>query len=423
MSTAAAPARAAPRNRPPASRGLTLPVVGAIGAVALIIIGAVIAGRRDEQLPSVYGRRRGGEAARSVNGTAVLADVFRQDGRRVTTISRFSPKLNDFDVLVWIPNDFKPPDDEHRQWLEAWLKNDEGSGAKKRTLIYVGRDYDAAVDYWQRIVPQTPEPLGQEAVRRQSEARAAFEHDRSEMPTRQYARWFTARRDEKPRKIDKLGGPWAKGIDAKKANIHLEGRLAIPTKDELPSTDDRLHCEPLLTAGRDALVFRVTDATNTKPEDSLGKGEIFVVANGSLVLNYPLVNHEHRKLAAKLVEESSAEGDKIAFIESQPGGPPILKKEPTGGFPTVLELLKVWPLNAILLHLTFLGIVLCLARWPIFGRPRELPADSPTDFGKHVAALGKLLARTKDRNYAHARLVQYRQIAERRSGRSHLKNK
>ena len=34
--------------------------------------------------------------------------------------------------------------------------------------------------------------------------------------------------------------------------------------------------------------------------------------------------------------------------------------------------------------------------------------------GKHVAALGKLLARTKDRNYAHARLAQYRQVAERR---------
>jgi len=70
-----------------------------------------------------------------------------------------------------------------------------------------------------------------------------------------------------------------------------------------------------------------------------------------------------------------------------------------------------------------LGIVVCLSRSPIFGRPRELPADSPSDFGKHVAALGKLLAATKDRNYAHARLAQYRQIAERRSGRSHLKNK
>jgi hypothetical protein len=83
----------------------------------------------------------------------------------------------------------------------------------------------------------------------------------------------------------------------------------------------------------------------------------------------------------------------------------------------------VWPLNALLLHLTVLGIVVCLARAPIFGRARELPADSPVDFGKHVAALGKLLAQAGDRNYAQARIAQYRQLAERRSGRSHLKNK
>jgi hypothetical protein len=70
-----------------------------------------------------------------------------------------------------------------------------------------------------------------------------------------------------------------------------------------------------------------------------------------------------------------------------------------------------------------LGIVFCLARSPIFGRPRELPPDSPADFGKHVAALGQLLARTQDRHYAQARLAHYRQIAERKSGRSHLKSK
>ena len=111
------------------------------------------------------------------------------------------------------------------------------------------------------------------------------------------------------------------------------------------------------------------------------------------------------------------------FIESGEGGPAVLDKEPTGGLPTALELLKIWPLNAILLHLTVLGIVLCLARSPIFGRPRELPADSPADFGKHIEALGKLLARTKDRTYAQARLAQYRQIGQRRSGKSHLKGK
>ena len=40
--------------------------------------------------------------------------------------------------------------------------------------------------------------------------------------------------------------------------------------------------------------------------------------------------------------------------------------------------------------LTMLGIIVCLARWPQFGRPRELPAEPAADFGKHVSALGEL---------------------------------
>jgi len=416
MNTAATSPHPAHIAGPRTGGDLKLPIAGAACAVALMIVGALLAGRRDEILPMTYGRRRGSEAGRSVNGTAVLADLFRRAGNRVTTLSRFSPKVDQFETIVWVPNDFKPPSKERREWLEAWLRR--GSG---RTVVYVGRDYNAAIDYWERIVPHTPAAQADEALHRQAEARAEWEAARSKMPTKEYARWFTARRDEKPRKVDTLSGPWADGIDPKQTEIHLEGRLAIPTKSDLNSKDEPpLRFEPLLASGRDALVTRITNETGHK-EDWNG-GRVIVVTNGSLVLNYPLVNHEHRKLANKLVSECSA-GGKVIFIESGPDGPPILKKEPTGGFPTAMELLKVWPLNAILLHLTVLGIVLCLSRSPIFGRPRELPAESPTDFGKHVAALGKLLARSQDRNYAHARLVQYRQTAERRSGRSHLKNK
>jgi len=390
--------------------GLALPIVGAIGAVILILVGLLMAMRRDERLPTAYGQRRGGEAARSVNGTAVLAEMFRKSGHRVTTTSRFSPRLNKFDVIVWVPDDFGPPDKEHRDYLEQWLNSDP---YRTRTVVYVGRDYNAALDYWERVVPETPPAQAAEARHRQVEARAAWESARSAMPANEDAEWFAARRDGKPEKIDKLEGPWAEGIDASKTDIRLEGRF------DMPKVADRKEDDPtpelLLGSGTDSLAFRITD-------EQWHDGQVIVIANGSFVLNYPLVNHENRKLAAKLIEECG-DGQNVIFVESDADGPKIINKDPVGGMPSSLELLKVWPLNAILLHLTVLGIILCLARSPIFGRPRELPGDSPADFGKHVAALGKLLAATKDRNYAHARLVQYRQIAERRSGRSHLKNK
>ena len=63
---------------------LTWPILGIVAALALVLLGISLAGRRDEQLPILYGRRRGAEAAGSVNGTAVLADLYRSTGRRVS---------------------------------------------------------------------------------------------------------------------------------------------------------------------------------------------------------------------------------------------------------------------------------------------------------------------------------------------------
>jgi hypothetical protein len=420
MSTATTTPRAGSKTEQPS---LGLPVAGAVIALVVIVVGAILMGRRDEKLPSIYGRRRGAEAGRSVNGTAVFAEMFRKSGHTVITRSRFSPKLENYDVVVWIPDDFEPPTKERREHLEKWLSN-----GNQRTVIYVGRDYNAAIDYWERIVPQTPPDLENEALHRQAEARANWEAERSKMPVAEYARWFTVHRDEQPRRVDSLEGPWAEGIDVKQANIRLEGLLTVPeeadrgkVKTDVPEIPSSI--EPLLSSGPDAIITRVTDVSKDPDVPSkMGNGQVIVVTNGSLVLNYPLVNHEHRKLAQKLIDECG-QGGKVVFIENGPDGPPILAKEPTSNVSSPLELLKVWPLNAILLHLTVLGIILCLARAPIFGRPRELAVESPADFGKHVAALGKLLARTKDRNYAQARIAQYRQIAERKSGRSHSKTK
>src|SRR5437764_2766203 len=129
--TSAAVSTSAPAG---GARGLGLPIAGAACALLLIIVGMLLAGRRDEPLPTVYGRRRGGEGGRSVNGTAVLADLFRARGHTVTTMNRFSPRLDKYDVMVWVPDDFAPPDKEHRARLVGWLKKGDGW-----TLVYGGR--------------------------------------------------------------------------------------------------------------------------------------------------------------------------------------------------------------------------------------------------------------------------------------------
>src|SRR5207247_8503915 len=124
MSTCATSATRPARGKPGGE--LALPIAGVACALLLIVVGVLLAGRRDEPLPSVYGRRRGGEAGRSVNGTAVLADLFRSHGHTVTTMSRFSPRLDKYDAIVWVPDDFAPPDDEHRQRIVERFKQGKG---------------------------------------------------------------------------------------------------------------------------------------------------------------------------------------------------------------------------------------------------------------------------------------------------------
>ncbi|HYW81605.1 MAG TPA: hypothetical protein VE890_18615, partial [Thermoguttaceae bacterium] len=84
-------------------------------------------------------------ASSSVNGTAVLGRMFEQAGHKVFSWRVLSPRLQDrADCIVWFPNDFDPPEQEVCDWLEQWLCD-----KPNRNLIYVGRDFDAASQYWE----------------------------------------------------------------------------------------------------------------------------------------------------------------------------------------------------------------------------------------------------------------------------------
>jgi hypothetical protein len=383
-----------------------LPV--SLGCVVLVVILLIWWFRGGPELHSGYGRRMGSEHRDSVNGTLVLSEMFRQSGRSVTSVEKLSPKMRKYKTIVWFPNDFDVPTAEQRAFLEQWMS--EGtSTSQKRTVIYVGRDYDAASAYWTKVLPDAPDNQKDEIKHKLAEAKSRFAEARARMPKDAYARWFVTR-DGKARKATKLEGDWANGIDAKQADISLNTRLAAPQEKDRPkgNSDVIPAFEPLLTSEGEPIVSRVTD-------DAWVGCQVIVVSNGSMLLNYPLINHENRKLAGKLIAECEP-GGAVAFLESERGGPQIEKKsneKPNAAWP--------FPMNAIVFHLVMLSLVYCLARSPIFGRARELPADSPSDFGKHIAALGKLMQQTKDQAYAYARLQQYRQHAKRDSGKTHKK--
>jgi hypothetical protein len=199
-------------------------------------------------------------------------------------------------------------------------------------------------------------------------------------------------------------------LDATQTNIDLDVRLAVPAANATtpPATNAPQH-EVLLSGNGEPLITRVSSP-------DWGAGEVIVVQNGSFLLNYPLLRHEHRKIAGKLVEHCGPPTE-VVFLEST-ANPTIVDREEMPDL-NPFRILTVWPINVILLHATIVGILFCLAWSPIFGRPRLIPTLGASDFGKHVLALGQLLARTKDSTYASQRIAHYRTQAQRSSGKAH----
>jgi hypothetical protein len=321
--------------------------------------------------------------------------MFEQAGHHVSSWRSLSPRLKDrADCIVWFPDDFHAPSRQQCEWLEEWLRAKPG-----RTLICVGRDFDAAPWYWEKLkskVPADERPMVEcrlaEAKNAYFAARAAvFQSDRFGFSFGDSCDWFSIEGWARPLKVRKLSGDWAEGIEAESVEIELMGRVVLSE-----FADVWLESEE-----GDTLV----SCQEFAPSDS----RLIVVANGSFLLNAPLVNHEHRKLAGKLIETVGSSARNVVFLESEAGGPPIRRTDPQAQSPTGMEAANAYPINWILLHFAAVGIVFCFWRWPIFGRPQPPEPPGTSDFGKHIDAVGDLLRRSRDRGYVTAKLAQYRQ--------------
>ncbi len=348
----------------PFAGGIGTHLATAVLAAALLL---TLAGGCQQPVETRYGRTSG-IGAGSVNGTRVLADMFADRGHKVDSFYQLSPKLLQADVIVWFPDDYEPPTTEVRDWLDNWLFT-----AADRTLIYVGRDYDAAPGYWKKIAHRVAPAEQQFVARQRKEAEVDVAVEQKKIPDVSDNEWFDISGKLDPRQVRELSGPWSEGIDAAKVEIELNGRLK-PVD----------WAEALLESDNDVLVGRVS-------LDNWRGSKFITVANGSFLLNLPLVNHEHRKLAGRLISAVGPPRKRVVFLQSGPGGPEILDKEPEPPQFNALDILGVWPLGGVLLHLALLGVIFAFARWPIFGRPLVPPAPPASDFGKHVTALGQLL--------------------------------
>lgn len=360
--------------------------------IGLALLVALFVGcQRD--LNTVYGQR-GGIGHTSVNGTAALGEMFDEYGHDVSSRTWLSPAIQRrADVIVWFPDDFDPPRQEVVDWLSDWLAEQPD-----RTLIYVGRDYDAAPAYWKAVAPLAPQGQRAKFETELKGAELARDGRRQQLVDGQSCDWFTIEAQGPARRVTDVDGlsdwaEWQGAFDVKQADIQMQGRLR-------PA--DYFAVE--LESRGDPIISRTIYENDS---------QILIVNNGSFLLNLPLVNAEHRKLAGMLIEQVG-EDRNVVFLESGPGGPP-LKEQETDAPPSLLNLFTVAPFDGIFLHLAVVGGVAALCLWPIFGPPSSGGATRLSDFGRHITALGALLQRTGDRAFAEAAVNRFHdQQAERR---------
>ena len=155
--------------------------------------------------------------------------MFESRGWEASSWRRLSPNLKTADTIVWAPDSFSPPSDEQIDWIETWMSEDVG-----RTLVFIGRDYDAAPAYWRQIkqsaTPEDASWINEEAAQADYVAKS----DRRAMNDPAECRWFSFAPRKKFKTITSLDSDsgWAQGIDTDKLSIESAATVVAPTDEE-----------------------------------------------------------------------------------------------------------------------------------------------------------------------------------------------
>lgn len=362
-----------------------------LSSMLLVILLAASSGCR-HQLSTEYGYSKGRSGTQSINGFGTLRQAFEQNAWSSRDLHRLNDRLQGLDALVWTPTVHKADETEAVDWLENWL--DE----RPRTLVYVLPDMGSELAYWDSARELAP-----------AEQRVEYRRRYAQALTQIMTRWSTGAYDLQDNSAV-IERPW----------FRSERRLGLSPGWEITSqagtgVSEVWQSEPLVeTADGRTLVMRITcddweNAVSLHPAAE-HSSQILVVAGGSLVSNFALTTSIGHDVAKSLIAHTDATAagtsKRIGFLRSGPEGVVVNDADdpPTR---SGMELLTVWPLSLITMHLALIAIVACLVVLPIFGRPRRVKERSSSDFADHIQAIAALMYRTGGEEYAAARISEY----------------
>ena len=440
-----------------------------IVCAAILLLGSGCAWRNPRSMESHYGELQGPGAVRWPDGLDVLAEMFRDHGFTVRRWHRLSPKLmgkqrradeadpeKAYRVIVWAPESLSELSVEQYDFLGEFVE--EGG-----TLILIGRDFDPVREYWRKTLTRydsDPFPFAlRQAMLHEALLQQLFA---DEFPCQ--TPWCTIEWQPGDPQIGRIDGPWAVGLEFDRPDLRAATRM-IPLHlaeeaddgdqssesgpdDERPKpdtgkaeeaeADDEVmaiqhwpadapsvlshpQSEVLLDSDRGPLVLRVVgdrssfselaDVFETSDWKQLVEelqGQVLFCLNGSFLLNLGMVPEGNRELARVLVEQCGESGH-VAVIDPDPWRVRVWNTEPEGRhIPPRSE-----PISTILDHVAVLGVAICFAFFPIFGRPRRHVQPPASDFGEHIDAVAILMAKTQDTEYARRQVDAYQQLVQR----------
>ncbi len=329
----------------------------------------------------------------SVNGLGVFVDMLRARGRRVDILPAINDRLYRYNTFIVFHHEFDPLSKATEEFLNLdW--------DPEQTIVVALRDCDWAIDYWDQVARQLDKSDLQEAAaaRRASDiARSMMRGGTANVTTAESSTLYRLetilrQTNERARKVQYLSsnGSLAGELDV---DFLLRRRLA-----PVPSSPSQV----LWKSGDDPLLISVQ-----KPDGP----RILILGTTAPLLNAGLVHPGNRELTRRFMAELD-DTEPIAVVTSS-----ILLE---GGD----ENISLWRFAKVYPHPWILGqsllaiILFCWWRWPIFGRPHADQVQETKRFGRHVAAVGQLLAVTGNVNFALQRIQEWQRVQpEHRKGR------
>ncbi|MGB7343960.1 MAG: hypothetical protein WBD20_07090 [Pirellulaceae bacterium] len=421
---------------------------------SLICVFAVLASVGCEQrFDATYGNSTGISGRVSVNGFGALRNSFENAGYDTLDVRRLTERTRKSDVIVWTPTVMTSTESKVTRWFESWLRRGE------HTLVYIVPDSGSEASYWLQAGQSAPPDQRMEYRRRAARKlnerlqwtinrRASFTNG-----------WFVVKpKSEIFYRGELTATNWdlsSQAADSEATRSILTEYVIEPYEEPKPSTPT-----PNAAAAAPPIVvnngptgpaapytpYEIQEVTKTKVEfDSLVKTEsgetivaeirsdkwpkskIIVVAGGSLLTNFAFTQNVNADLADQLIAHCVTTADgadsanpKTAVAPStetdeQIAGfllssyDPIPVSERKAGVPQAsgMELLTVWPLSLVTIHVALLGFVVCMILLPIFGRARNVDRGSSSHFGDHLDAVANLMSNSRGEKYARSRISEY----------------